>query len=140
MSLVKPHADGTRRPPTMTAEQRAAAIEAKRTRAASLRSDFPTCDEQNWAELAARYGYRLPPYGVPVSTAGIRRTLRALGIEVTAFQAWYGERRETLAAIAANYQRLHWPQKALSGLILEALDAGMVFGVRVAAEGEVTPD
>lgn len=116
--------------PTATPEQRAAGLEkAKRLRAeraASLRSNFPSDDERNWTELAARYGYRLPPYGVPVTTGSIRRMLRLLGIEVLEFQRWYGEKRETLATIAANYNRIHWPQKALSGLMLEGLDAGLI--------------
>ena len=118
-------------PPVLTAEQRAAAAELKRQRAASLRSSFPADDERNWSDIASRLGYRLPPYGVPVTTGGIRRMLGKLGISVDQFGTWFGslsvnERRETLATIARHYTAHGYPMKYVAGLLLEQIDGGHI--------------
>lgn len=104
-----------------------AAVEARRANAARLRSRF--ADEPEWRRLAEAAGVKLPPYGVPVTTAALERWLRTLLISVATYcddfgrlgpPAEWGEgRAPTLAQIAAHYDSCGWPLKAVVGELLE---------------------
>jgi hypothetical protein len=79
----------------------------------ALRRDF--LDEGEWKRLAKAAGIRLPQWQTPVTTAGMRRSLRKLGVSVKAYLAWSGETR--LAEFAARNP--DWPLRAWVGLVLE---------------------
>ncbi len=99
---------------------RLAALATRRANLARLRSDFPASTEAEWSDLAARFGVKLPPYGVPVTNGGIRRFLGKVGVSVDESLAWDGDR--TLSGFGRRNPT--WPLKSLAGLILEALDSG----------------
>lgn len=115
-----------------TPEQKAAwrteAREARTQRALSLRSDFHPDDEQHWRDLAARYGVRLPAYGVPVTTAAMERWLHRLGISTEEYLASQGAGLDGNGSSARltdfMVRNPTWPLKAWVGLLLESLDAG----------------
>lgn len=77
-------------------------------------------DEAEWRLLAKRYGVRLPPYGLPCTTAGFRRFLRALGVKTKDYMAWDADK--TLDGFAQRNPGA--PLKQWAGLILEAIDDG----------------
>lgn len=121
-----------------TLDQRAAgrlrAMAKRRANAVRLRSDFHRDDVTEWQLLAAAAGVRLPPWGVPVTTAAMKRWLARLAISTGGYLMSYGRlcpqpRRgeaalPTLAEVARHYDAQHWPLKAWVGLLLEALASG----------------
>ena len=110
-------------PPLLTDEQRRQAIEARRTRAAKLRSDFPTEDEAEWVELAKAASVKLPPYGVPCTTGRMAKWLARLDIPLAAYLLWNGAGMDgnlTSAKLSDFIKRNPaWPLKAWLGLCLE---------------------
>jgi hypothetical protein len=81
-------------------------------------------DEDEWELLAKEEGVRLPPYGVPCTTAKMRSWLRRLGIEEKQYLSYQG------AGLDGNMSKARltdfivrnpdYPLKAYVGLVLEA--------------------
>ena len=116
------------------ARRQAASRAARRVNRARLRSDkgkarFHPDDVANWGQLAVKAGIKLPPFGVPVSTAAIKRWLTQLGIPVPEYLRYEQEGPTTLKEIAARYDVQRWPLKAWVGLMLEYLER----------KGQITP-
>jgi hypothetical protein len=121
----------------MTAEQRAANLakskEAQRAKqaarkASKLRRDFD--DAVYWEEMAsarteatvAKRKLRLPPWGEPVTPTVMRRWLNKLGVSVTAYYGWSGER----SLEEFRERNPEWPARAWGGIVLEAVEAGIL--------------
>lgn len=90
---------------------------AKIIEAGTLRQDFR--DANHWRELAAKHGIRLPAWFERPTPGLIRRYLKRLGIETSAYLEYMGYR--TLADFATMNPA--WPMWALAGVILEGIDA-----------------
>lgn len=99
------------------AKGRAALQERRATAAATLRRDF--ADAAYWAELARTRGLRLPQWHRPVTTGGMRRWLRKLGLSVEEYYRFSGER--TLKDFARANPT--WPLRAWVGVLLDSVVA-----------------
>jgi hypothetical protein len=95
-----------------------------------LRSDFPKDDEEEWSRLAKLCGVRLPPYGVPCTRGKMSAWLTRLAIPLEAYLEWGGvglRNTQTSARITDFAVRNpRWPIKAFVGLLLEAIDDGVL--------------
>lgn len=97
-------------------ERARAALQERRERAAAtLQRDF--ADAAYWAELAGRRGVRLPQWHSPVTSGGMRRWLRKLGLSVEQYYCFSGER--TLKDFARANPA--WPLRAWVGLLLDSV-------------------
>jgi hypothetical protein len=80
----------------------------------------------DWEAIAARRGIRLPRRVATLSTAGIERWLRKLGVSPRAYVAWNGaglDGNESSARLVDFIRRNpSWSMRAWAGLVLEALD------------------
>ena len=78
-----------------------------------LRSDF--LDADVWAELAKARKLRLPLWRQRCSRGQMGKWLKRLGISMTTYQEWSGEK--TLAEFPSRNP--DWPLRAWVGLLLE---------------------
>lgn len=110
--------------PAPSAEQRERArqaLQAKRAEgAARYQQDF--LDAPEWEQLARERGVRLPQWHQAPTAGALRRWLARVGVSATAYRDYSAE--TNLSQFAANNP--DWPLRAWVGLILEALDAGLL--------------
>lgn len=81
-----------------------------------LRTEF--AEGLHWAELAKKRGIRLPLWRMPITSGGMRKYLKKLGVEVEQYLEYNNEKN--LREFAKRNPE--WPLRAWVGLLLEGVE------------------
>ncbi len=119
----------------MTPEQRAALIArlaaGRANKDLSQQADTPSrakfADMHEWERLASEAGLQLPIHNTPLTTGGMEKWLRRLGIPLVAYHEWNGcgpDGKDTGPRRLSDFitRNPTWTMRAWSGLVLEHRD------------------